>query len=607
MTRTRLIFPGILIATMALMAQAPQTNVTTSPLGFLLGPKGDVKKVDYGDPKAPTTDSMYYHEKGPDGIKGTVDDMVDWAPDEFISNPDHEFDWHNLKSWHFPPILQKVQLLGNRKVKPGESVTFECLVEDFTGTQSGCSVTYYGPQGRRSGLTGRAAATTPGGLTFRGAIPIPAGAEPGVYRLVYTETSNATRASKTFYADDFFAGADSKMEIEVLPVPGAAALDVIPPDVQWVRMNMLDQPESAILTQKITDPIPVYAHVTDNKSGVDRVTFKIMGPTAACSAPTSGNPGSASPCRYIDDIALQAIAGLPGVYGAFVSVPRWWQPGEYRIYTISPSDKAGRKKQIVYTTSESLKNARINLTNDPANIDVKPPKLFSVWLDKTTSPLGGPVTVSAIVTDDMSGVGTVAVAFNPIPSYINRVRAVLKPVDSPSGVGDDGNPVLKAGLNARSNIWTGTVQTDETMEPGEWTIGRIVARDNADNYLDLLPDAHPEIALKINYTGGKNLHEFYMNAIKGIATTAPAAPATVAPAPSAGAAPQQLAPGTRPDVKTEKTGEHGNPMIQRAGLPMLIELASPDVKPDPGTGRYKRLDLLPPHPARGYCLNCHEP
>ncbi len=568
------------------------SGVTNGPLSMILGPVGKVSNpTPWAESKAPSTDTYYLDIP-----------MPEWPPDEFISNPDREYDWHSLKGWHFVPVIKSVKILGNRVVKPGDTVQFECIVEDLTGTQQGCGVGYYGPHGRRSSMSVRMTPTVPGSYIMRGSLTVPAFAEPGTWRATEINSGNDTRHSKVYWADVHPAAQD--LDIEVLPDGrGGAAVDVIPPEVQWVRMNMLDQPETAIRTQSLDQPIPIFAHITDNKSGVGGARVKLMGPASICDAPTAGIPVSGpaaginkNPCRYIE-ADLQRIVGKDDVYGAFLSIPKWWQPGEYKVYTLAARDKAGKELMLVYTTSPSMKNSKIILTNDAANLDVTPPTLFSVWVDRPSARLGEAVTVNAIVVDDKSGVGTVSLAFAPTPSFIDRVRVVLKPVKAE---GDAGLQIQKAGLDINSNLWTGTVQTSDWFEPGDWKIDRIVARDNADNYMDIIPEYHPEIDVKINFTGGRNLRDLMTNAKRGSAVNI-AAPAMASPAPSAGggsamAAPARASNGSFNPVTNQITLTNGR----------VVDLV-PGAQPDPTTGKIRRVDMIPPHPPRGSCLNCHEP
>lgn len=515
----------------AAAAPAGPAAQINGPLSLILGPTGEVKKIDFGNPKAPGTDTYY------DDIP-----IEEWPPDEFISNPDREFDWRELKGWHFVPNITSIKILGNRKVKPGDSIRFEGIVQDVTGTQNRMGLTYYGPFGRRSTIGVAMTPVTPGSNIFRGELRIPAYAEPGIYRPTEGSASNDTRHSKVFWADHHKGMRDLEFE-----VAADMNTDVIPPTIHWVKVNPLDAPEGQIRTQRVQDPIPVYARITDNKSTLQSVTVRFVSPKST----------------HFIEARLNKVVGKPDIYGAMLSIPQWWEGGEYRLLSMWARDAAGKETMIFQTSHPALKTAKVNLTNEPANVDKVAPTLFSVWVDKETARLGEAVTVNAVITDDKSGVGTVAVMFSPNPSYIDRVRVHLKPVPKV-------DVVQKSGLDISANLWTGTLETIPWFEPGQWSIDRIVARDNADNYLDLLPDAAPEIAqVKVNFTGGNNLREQMTQNRKGmVANTAPqTAPAPAAPAP----------PAANPQMSGQQPG------------------------------KIRRVDMVAPHPPRGACLNCHEP
>ena len=244
---------------------------------------------------------------------------------------------------------------------------------------------------------------------------------------------------------------------------------MIPPVVHWVKVNTLNAEDDEVRTQPVSQALPVFAKVTDNKSGVGSIMVRFNTPEG----------------KFIE-AKLNKVVGQEDVYGAMLSIPKWWGAGEYELLSLWATDKAGKTVHMFRTTHPLLENAVINLTQDDAMHDTQPPTLFSVWVDQTEARLGEPVTVNAIITDDLSGVGTLAVNFTPVPSYINRSRVHLKPVTRP-------DVIQKAGLDVSQNLWTGQIETDEWMEPGEWKIDRIMARDNADNYLDLLPEYVPEI------------------------------------------------------------------------------------------------------------------
>ncbi len=503
----------------------PGVPKVVGPLSTIMGPTDVVRDVRGPEayPLAPTTDTYY----SIDAVNPIMDPM-EWVVDEFISNPDGEFDWRDLKSWHYVPLPKSLTILGRRKIQAGESVAFEATVEDLTGTQSRVSLSYFGPHGRRSTYSASLTPVAEGSPIMRGQLTTNEWTEPGVYYLTYMSTSNESRSSKVFHSDHvpFMRG----MEFEVLPNPDA---DVIPPVVEWVKVNTLSAEEDEIRTQRVQEAIPVFAKVTDNKSGVGNIKVRFVTPEG----------------KFIE-ANLHKVIGQEDVYGAMLTVPQWWGGGEYELLSMWAQDKAGKTSFLFRTTHPVLENAVVNMTQDDTTHDETPPTLFSVWIDKTEARLGEEVTVSVIITDDMSGVGTVAVNFTPIPSYIDRVIVHLKPVDI-TGV------IQKSGLDVSENLWTGTVATTEWMEPGEWKIDRIMARDNADNYLDLLPEYVPEIdTIRLTYTGGHQLRE---------------------------------------QMRLNRAGQ------QTAGIgPGVSQSVAP-------AGKIRRMDMTPPHPPRGYCLNCHEP
>lgn len=380
---------------------------------------------------------------------------------------------------------------------------------------------------------------SPGSPIMRGSLKTHEWTEPGVYYLTYASPGNSSRSSKIYHSDHH-PGLRG-LEIEVLPNTN---VDVIPPTVHWVKVNTLKAPNDETLTQPVDHPLPVFAKVTDNKSGVKTVTVRFNTPEG----------------KFIE-AKLHKVVGQKDVFGAMLSIPEWWGAGEYELLSMWAEDKAGKMVHLFRTTHPVLKNAVINLTQDDANHDTQPPTLFSVWVDQTSARLGEPVTVNVIITDDKSGVGTLAVNFTPVPSYINRARVHLKPVTKPE-------VIQKAGFDVSQNLWTGQVQTDEWMEPGEWKIDRIMARDNADNYLDLLPEYVPEIdTVRINYTGGHQLRDVMKKNRAGQATA------------GTGGAMSAVSPGAGQQTATQPAK----------------------------AGKIRRVDMIPPHPPRGACLNCHEP
>ncbi len=475
-------------------------------------------------PGAPSTDTYYYDRP--------VEEML---PDEFMSNPDAEFDWHELKAWHVPPLLKAVRIIGPRKVGAGGTVQFEAEVADPTATTTGAYLRYYGPKGRRTTLQATFTPLSEGSMFLRGTLKIPEYAEPGVYRHVRFGIRNAVRSAKAYFSDYHPAMLGQPLEVEVLPNPNA---DVVPPTMHWLRLGGLERADNSVLTQTLGKPIPIYAKVTDNLSGVERVKLRM-------------NKRDVNKFQEFD---LKPLIGQEDVYVGYLNVPKWWESGEYQVTTVTLEDEAGMQVYHYFATNEMVGNARVRLENDPSMVDTTAPELVSLWLSSETGTMGEPVTVNAIVIDDKSGVGTAAAVFQSVPSYQNNARVILRKVQNP-------DVVMKSGFNTDLNLYQGQLVTSIWQEPGRWQLMRFVARDNADNYLDMLPSEHPVFeSVGVDLGGGMRLRE---KILAGLTFDAP----------DTGSAPMAVDPSAQPADAT----------------------------------KIRRIDMIPPHPPRGNCLNCHEP
>jgi hypothetical protein len=89
--------------------------------------------------------------------------------------------------------------------------------------------------------------------------------------------------------------------------------------------------------------------------------------------------------------------------------------------------------------------------------------------------------------------------------------------------------IQKSGFNTGTNLYQGQLSTSVYQEPGRWELMRFVARDNADNFLDLLATDHPEFAsVSINFGGGLRIREKLLALKRGASSSNPPAPATPA-------------------------------------------------------------------------------
>lgn len=451
----------------------------------------------------------------------------EWIPDEFMSNPDPKIDFWHLKGYHLPPRIKEVKIVGPKTYKPGDTVKFECVVFNKYKVNA-FQLNYHGPNGRRTEsyaeFRGQPKETWKEGdmlyQRFEGTLKLSKWAEPGTYLALAIQNLNNELGHGKSYRSDYLPEMDrTALAFEVADNPN---IDVVAPTLKTLVLGSLDgTPAKQPYTAKITDLIPVYAEADDNKSGVNEVVVTL-----------------ASPTRRYSDVTLQPMLDKPNAFVGYFRVNRWYEGGDYWISRVQVKDAAGNERFMFPQSTPFLQAARVTLAQD--NADMNPPKLITLNLDKENAKPGETIKVSAIVVDDKSGVGEVVATIHS-PSAIDKKRVVLRPKNKP--------PIMiKPAYDVQENILEGTFTIGPDDEPGAWTLKRVVARDLANNYLDMVSTTYPQLEkLQVTFAEVK-------------AGTAPVAtPAAAEPA--------------------------------AAGQPQKI----------------RRVDMTPPHPPRGPCLNCHEP
>ncbi len=496
------------------MVVPPMPPMTKPGPADIPGPKAP----DWGTPQAPGPDN-YYLDGDPDT----------WWPDEFRSNPDPNITLESLKGYHFPPIFRWMTV-DKRIVKPGDTINAEALVEDPTEVP-GWGVSFEGPQGRRSNISLRFTPRKDNKSMFDGKLTVPKWAEPGIYYPYSTAISSTLGHSKGYFPE-YLPG----MKDLVFEVKPSTDADVLPPVVEDYGIGRPGESTAEGVEQSYTvdDSIMVWAKVTDNKSGVASTVARIL-----------------SPREKFKEITLRPWMGKPDYYVGYFKIPKHYEGGEYYTATLWATDKAGKTQYHYPKTHDKLNTARFTLDQPEEMVDSQGPELITVWLDKTSGKLGDTVKVSAIMSDDMSGVGDIAVNFAAYPSFADKRRVHLKKVAQR-------DVLQKAGFNLEENLYEGTFTTHVMDEPGDWKLSRILARDNADNLLDMRRSEFPDLLLvNVNFSGG----------VRNMGTSQVS---SIAPALTQGAA-TTVAPSQRQAPKI------------------------------------RRIDMTPPHPPRGACLNCHEP
>lgn len=471
---------------------------------------------------APNLNEFYYNEK-PES---------EWIPDEFMSNPDRQIDPRTLPGYHLPPRLLEAELLSPKKVKIGDTVKLRVLTVSKSPVNPN-DVIYEGPGGRDTRLTMRwakaAKTEEKEGMiysTFEASGRVTQWLPGGTYWPVAIQNLNDELGHGKSYRSDFHPALDrEKLSFEVAENPN---FDLTAPTLKKFVLGSLDGSAPKLpLTGKMTDLIPVFAEVTDDRSGVSEVKATLMSPKRG----------------LYSDIELTPSLDKENVWVGFFRMNPFYEVGEYKISRIVLTDRARNEFTVFPQENPVVQNRTITLSNDRE--DIQSPVLVTLDIDKRQAKAGDTVKLTAVVADNLSGVDNVTVTIHS-PSAIDKRRVVLRAKPKPS-------VLIKPAYDVQENIFEGTFTIHPLDETGWWTVKRVIARDIANNYMDVVSTDRPAIEkIQVQFTPSETTQGTFGNT--GYTSGAPA---------------------TR--------GEAATP------------------------GKVRRVDMIPPHPPRGACLNCHEP
>lgn len=172
----------------------------------------------------------------------------------------------------------------------------------------------------------------------------------------------------------------------------------------------------------------------------------------------------------------------PGKFLGYFTIPEWYEGGEWKLTRLGVTDDA-RNTAYYFSRTDAVVGElpAVRVSQDEALVDKGAPSILAVSLSTAEARAGEPVTVTALVEDDLSG-----------------VRAVEGYVRSPHGV--DAVKVKLASdfvdLNRPSkipepNVWSATFKIGKTMERGAWRLVRLGAADRANNFHTYYEDRDP--------------------------------------------------------------------------------------------------------------------
>jgi hypothetical protein len=185
----------------------------------------------------------------------------------------------------------------------------------------------------------------------------------------------------------------------------------------------------------------------------------------------------------------------PGKFLGYFTIPRWYEGGEWRILRIGVTDDA-RNTAYYFSRTDAVVGQlpAVQVAQESSLVDKKAPSILAVSLSTTEARVGESVTVTALVEDELSG-----------------VRAVEGYVRSPHGV--DALKVKLANefvdLNRPSkipepNVWSATFKIKKSMERGLWTLVRLGAADQANNFHTYFEGRDPILTgITVNFVAEK--------------------------------------------------------------------------------------------------------
>lgn len=327
----------------------------------------------------------------------------------------------------------------------------------YVGTQQAI---FYPARSSGNGLDGVYSAT----------VTLPAGAQPGSWKVAWLELSDKVANTALLYSDDL----EARLGAGCATVTNTAATsDSTPPQVTAFSLAP-STVDTATELQKVTATLTI----TDDQSGVA----------------TSGDMGfgsSASVLELRPQTGWQVASGSltrtsgndrEGVYTATLTLPLGAQSGIWET-SLALADKAGNVAQLTAPDIEAQLGAGCARVTNMAQIsDATPPQVteLSVSPSEVDTENGAQtVTVTMRLTDDLSGVS----AFNDQGGQIVQVE--LRPLIGTQVVtcwpsrdfGDD-----------RDGVYSATVTLPHSVKEGIWQIDRLLLSDKIGNSVSLFTD-----------------------------------------------------------------------------------------------------------------------
>jgi len=322
-----------------------------------------------------------------------------------------------------PPQLISVEF-NPQQIHDGEETVLSVVATDDLSGVRVISGTIGTPTG---GLQGFALQREGDTSRYVSHIVVPKDAPEGMWRISYLSLSDNAGNTATLSANQGSLAANGFRVI-------SSRSDTKPP---VLRAVWLDRPAMRAGEKNI-----VHVQADDEGTGVNLVSGVFQSPSKFARI---GFGCRAADTEWLCDFVPPASADC----------------GEWKLEQIQLQDKANNMST---TRSDNPMIAAVRLTMGGNDCDSQPPQMLSIVLDRTVVTANSTITVTANVTDDLSGVASMSCQ-------------VTGPTTS------KGTPRLYFSLAASSdpNMWVGQLVVPALASKGRWEIAWVQILDKANN------------------------------------------------------------------------------------------------------------------------------
>jgi len=451
----RPVFPGAFLGLLVMLgagSAGAQSNASATEKGKQAPAAGDQEKPKK-EPAIPMNRKLNEWGVLPPSTIG--DGGIDLAPEDRVPEqyhfmrPDMQKGDGQISGFQAPPILEEFKLL-TKDVQPGSEVRVMVRVTASNGQPKNPTAYFINEDyGRRGMIYVNFKRDPKDPNLFRGTGPISPWAAPGRYVIETLVLSDEGDNSKSYKAEFHPRLRDESGEAVHFDVPDSPNVDVNPPELTAVEVSTSEVRAGGGL-------IHFSASCKDDRSG-----------------PIEAETVWTSPSGYQSiRVTMVMTNGPSGNFRGAFNIPQWYEGGDWKLMKIALKDNAGNQGHNFAPTQVLMKGKTVRVLQDPARVDTTPPELLAVQFSRYEAKVGTPITVTALVTDEKSGVESISLLFMS-DSGVDSIKVDLKnthvDLNRPSKIPEP-------------TIWTGTLNVKPLMELGSWKIARFGISDQARNY-----------------------------------------------------------------------------------------------------------------------------